>query len=117
VLEKCGVVTSQMYRLERERVKRLKEEWSTHHVEMACTSFPTPKHQGPQGVRQSLKSSGRTWSATRRTHEGVYEETASDTEMHWEPQGDVWSSVASRACPQGNANGASWSGGSGSCAE
>jgi hypothetical protein len=55
VLEKCGVVTSQMFRLERERVKRLK---------MART-FPT-KHQGPQGVRQSLKRSGRTWSAIGR---------------------------------------------------
>jgi hypothetical protein len=45
VLEKCGVVP--MYRL---RLSRLKKE-------MART-FST-KHQGPQGVRQSLKSSGR----------------------------------------------------------
>jgi hypothetical protein len=64
VLEKCGVVTSQMFRLERERVKRLKEDWSPHLEEMART-FPT-KHQGPQEVRQSLKRSGRTWSAIRR---------------------------------------------------
>jgi hypothetical protein len=64
VLEKCGVVTSQMFRLERERVKRLKEDWSPHLEEMART-YPT-KHQGPQGVRQSLKRSGRTWSAIGR---------------------------------------------------
>jgi hypothetical protein len=64
VLEKCGVVTSQMFRLERERVKRLKEDWSPHLEEMART-FPT-KYQGPQGVRQSLKRSGRTWSAIGR---------------------------------------------------
>ena len=64
VLEKCGVVESQMYRLERERLNRLKKEWSPYLEEMART-FPT-KHQGPQGVRQSLKSSGRTWSAIRR---------------------------------------------------
>jgi hypothetical protein len=64
VLEKCGVVTSQLYRLEGERIKRLKEEWSSYLGEMACT-WPA-KDQGPQGVRQSLKRSGRTWSAIRR---------------------------------------------------
>jgi hypothetical protein len=64
VLEKCGVATSQMYQLEGQRVKRLKEEWSSYLKEMALT-FPG-KHQGPQGVRQSLKRSGRTWSAIRR---------------------------------------------------
>jgi hypothetical protein len=64
VLEKCGVVTSQMYQLEGQRVKRLKEEWSSYLEEMALT-FPG-KHQGPQGVRQSLKRSGRTWSVIRR---------------------------------------------------
>jgi hypothetical protein len=63
-LEKCGVVESQLYRLEKERLNRLKEEWSPHLDEMART-YPT-KHQGPQGVRQSLKRSGRTWSANRR---------------------------------------------------
>jgi hypothetical protein len=64
VLEKCGVVTSQLYRLEGERIKRLKEEWSSCLGEMART-WPA-KDQGPQGVRQSLKRSGRTWSAIRR---------------------------------------------------
>jgi hypothetical protein len=64
VLEKCGVVTSQMYQLEGQRVKQLKEEWSSYLEEMVLT-FPG-KHQGPQGVRQSLKRSGRTWSAIRR---------------------------------------------------
>jgi hypothetical protein len=64
VLEKCGVVDSQLWRLEKERLDRLKEEWSPHLEEMERT-FPT-KDQGPQGVRQSLKSSGRTWSAIRR---------------------------------------------------
>jgi hypothetical protein len=62
VLEKCGVVTSQLYRLEGERIKRLKEEWSSYLGEMAWPG----KEQGPQGVRQSLKRSGRTWSAIRR---------------------------------------------------
>jgi hypothetical protein len=46
---------------ERERVK---EEWNPHLEEIART-FPM-KHQGPQGVRQSLKRSGRTWSAIGR---------------------------------------------------
>ena len=64
VLEKCGVVTSQMYQLEGQRVKQLKEEWTSYLEEMVLT-FPG-KHQGPQGVRQSLKRSGRTWSAIRR---------------------------------------------------
>jgi hypothetical protein len=64
LLEKCGVVTSEMYQLEGQRVKQLKEEWSLYLEEMVLT-FPG-KHQGPQGVRQSLKRSGRTWSAIRR---------------------------------------------------
>jgi hypothetical protein len=64
VLEKCGVVTSQLYRLEIERLKRLKEKWSSYLGEMART-WPA-KDQGPQGVRQSLKRSGRTWPAITR---------------------------------------------------
>jgi hypothetical protein len=64
VLEKCGVVESQMYRLERERLNRLEKDWSPLLEEMART-YPT-KHEGPQGVRQSLKKCGRTWSAIRR---------------------------------------------------
>jgi hypothetical protein len=58
VLEKCGIATSQLYRLEGERIKRLKEEWRPLLGEMART-WPA-KDQGPQGVRQSLKRSGRT---------------------------------------------------------
>jgi hypothetical protein len=61
-LEKCGVLTSQLYRLEGERIKRIKEEWSSYLGEMVWPG----KEQGPQGVRQSLKRSGRTWSAIRR---------------------------------------------------
>jgi hypothetical protein len=64
VLEKCGVVTSQLYRLEGERIKRLKEEWSSYLGETART-WPA-KDQGPQGVRQSLKCCGRLWAAIRR---------------------------------------------------
>jgi hypothetical protein len=37
VLEKCGVVTSQLYRLEGERIKRLEEEWSSYLGDMART--------------------------------------------------------------------------------
>jgi hypothetical protein len=63
-LQKCGVIESQIYRLEQERLNRLKKDWSLHLEEMART-YPT-KDQGPQGVRQRLKKSGRTWSAIRR---------------------------------------------------
>jgi hypothetical protein len=45
VLEKCGVVTSQLYRLEGERIKRLKR-WRSYLGEMART-WPA-KHQGPR---------------------------------------------------------------------
>jgi hypothetical protein len=64
-LEKCGVVTSTIMQLERERLVRLEAEWTSSHLEEMARTFPT-KSQGPQGVRQSLKRSGRTWSAIRR---------------------------------------------------
>jgi hypothetical protein len=64
-LENCGVVESQIFRLEQERLKRLKKDWSPQYLEEMARNHPT-KHQGPQGVRQRLKRTGPTWSAIRR---------------------------------------------------
>jgi hypothetical protein len=64
-LEICGVVESQIFWLEQERLKRLKKDWSPQYLEEMARNHPT-KHQGPQGVRQRLKRSGPTWSAIRR---------------------------------------------------
>jgi hypothetical protein len=44
VLEKYGVGTFQLYRLEGERIKRLKEEWSSYLGEMVWPG----KEQGPR---------------------------------------------------------------------
>jgi hypothetical protein len=63
-LDRCGVAQSQIYLLEKERLNRLKEDWSPHLEEMG-RNYPT-KHEGPQGIRQKLKRSGPTWSAIRR---------------------------------------------------
>jgi hypothetical protein len=48
-----------------ERLGRLEEEWTGLHLEEMARTFPT-KYQAPEGVRQSLKRAGRTWSALRR---------------------------------------------------
>jgi hypothetical protein len=57
VLEKFGLVETQLYRLEKERLNRIKEEWSQH--------LKDNKHQGPQGLGKRLKRSV-SLSAIRR---------------------------------------------------
>jgi hypothetical protein len=118
VLEKCGAVTSQLYRLEGERIKRLKEEWSSYLGEMART-WPA-KDQGRQRVRHSSKRSGRTWSAfrwrislksARQNMISRMKKLRVTLKTHLEfcgvPQDNAGRSVFSRPCPEGKGSGVS----------